>query len=249
MVQREIDMGTPSASLRGRVVFQTGEGGSPLLAELGKSAAMFRSFPATILSNNVGRYLLDRRLGSGWTRARWVASFFVGTSIFGMLALQGKQIFLGRDPRDMTDLKNWGAAIMQGGGLGIFGDFLFDQINRFGGGMAKTLAGPQVGLIDDTRKLTVENIIQAASGQDTNFAAELTNYVARYMPGSTTWYLRSAIERMIVDQIHEAVDPKAHKKFRNKKRYYERTYDQGSWWAPGKALPDRAPDFQAAIGR
>ena len=45
----------------------------------------------------------------------------------------------------MTEAKFWGAAIMQGGGLGIFGDFLGQDMSRSGSSLAATFAGAQFG--------------------------------------------------------------------------------------------------------
>ena len=84
----------------------------------------------------------------------------------------------GRDPRPMEGPEFWGAAFLQGGGLGIYGDFLFSDVNRFDRGLAETIAGPVVGFADDVRKLTIGNVTQAIKGEDTNAASEFINFAA-----------------------------------------------------------------------
>jgi hypothetical protein len=44
-------------------------------------------------------------------------------------------------------------------------------------------------------------------------------------------------------------DPKAHRKFRKQIRKKQKDYGQDFWWRPGKSSPNRAPDFDAAMGR
>ena len=42
----------------------------------------------------------------------------------------------------MTSPEFWGAALLQGGGLGIFGDFMVSSVSRGGRGIEETVAGP-----------------------------------------------------------------------------------------------------------
>ena len=44
-------------------------------------------------------------------------------------------------PRDPTDHKTIIGAMFQGGAAGIYGDFLFGRVNRFGGGFTETAIG------------------------------------------------------------------------------------------------------------
>ncbi|MDE8420560.1 hypothetical protein, partial [Klebsiella pneumoniae] len=48
----------------------------------------------------------------------------------------------GKRPTPTDAQAFWGAAVLQGGGFGIFGDFLQSSQNRFGGGFLGSLAGP-----------------------------------------------------------------------------------------------------------
>lgn len=161
----------------------------------------------------------------------------------GALALQLKEMSKGRDPRPMTSPEFWGSALMQSGGLGIFGDFLMSDHNRFDGGLAQTIAGPVVGLGEDILKLSIGNVQQAIEGEDTNFASDMVGFAGRYTPGSSLWYTRLALERNILQQLQQMADPKAARKFRNIERKYARDYNQSYWWRPGSAVPDRSVDL------
>ena len=54
--------------------------------------------------------------------------------LLGGLAVQLKEIAKGNDPRPMDSAEFWLAAVMQGGGLGIFGDFFSASTSRTGAG-------------------------------------------------------------------------------------------------------------------
>jgi len=169
-------------------------------------------------------------------------------TVMGALAIQIKQMSAGKDPQDMNSPSFWVRSIFQGGGLGIFGDFLNSTISRAGGGLETTLAGPVVGLVDDFLKLTVGNIGELAEGKDTNAGKELVRFIARYAPGSSLWYSRLAFERLVLDQLQLQIDPKARKRFRNKQRRIYKEYNQKYWWKPGKTTPSRPPNIGVAIG-
>ena len=74
-----------------------------------------------------------------------------GTTLMGYIVLQAKQIAAGKEPRKVDSVndayKILLASAMQGGGAGIYGDFLFGQANRYGGGTLETLAGPGLGTL------------------------------------------------------------------------------------------------------
>src|SRR6202000_989732 len=101
-----------------------------------------------------GRELEQIKSGRGDVVA--IAHLIAGTTLMGMLAMQAKQVIKGRTPRDPFS-GNWPpvwlAALQQGGGLGIYGDFLFGESNRFGGSPEETLLGPSFGTASDALEL------------------------------------------------------------------------------------------------
>jgi len=126
------------------------------------------------------------------------------------------------------------AAFAQGGGAGIFGDFLFSDVNRFGGGIASTLLGPTAEMADKTIGLTLGNAQQLAKGEDTNFSGETIKYVERYTP--SIWQI-NLIKSSIFNQMALAADPKMRKKFNRVMQKRRKDYDQEYWWKPGEAIP------------
>ena len=139
------------------------------------------------------------------------------STVLGAMAMALKDMAAGRDPRRWTDEETyldpdvWGAALLQAGGLGIYGDFLCANTNRFGGGLASTVAGPLVERVNTLRNFTVGNAQQLIQGKPTNFGEEGVKLLRQNTPGGTLWYLRLAYERMLLDQLQMMVDPDARK--------------------------------------
>ena len=246
MVETETNFAVPSSSLRGRVALTGDTQPGSIAGELTRSFAMYKNFGVTLVNTHLMRGLQQE---GATAKGRYMADLIISTTVMGALALQMKEMAKGRDPRPMDDNSFWIAAFFQGGGLGIFGDFLYSTENRFGGGLEQTVAGPVVGFVDDLGKLTVGNLIEAAKGEDTNVAREAIAFASRYTPGSSLWYTRLATERLIVDQLRLKADPKARSNMRRLESRYRREYGQRYWWRPGRTRPSRAPDFDNLMAR
>jgi hypothetical protein len=240
MVHTETNFAVPSASLRGRVALIGENKPGTLGGEILRSFAMYKNFSVTLMDTHLKRGM---KLRHGKGRAAFYADLFISTTIMGALALQLKEISKGRDPRPMNTPEFWGAALLQGGGLGIFGDFLASPQNRMDNGIAETIAGPVFGLGADVHSFAWTNIQRALKGEDTKIAADFVGLAARYTPGSSLWYLRLAMDRLVIEQLQRANDPDASARFRRKIRKYRKDYNQEYWWAPGQTAPDRAPDI------
>lgn len=242
MIQTETEFAVPSSSVRGRTMLVGESRPGTFIGEVARSFAMYKNFPVTLLNTHVMRAINQEGAAK---KGAYMADLIISTTLFGAMAMQLKEISKGRDPRTIATPEFWGAAMLQGGGLGILGDFLFNDVNRFGGGLEQTVAGPVVGFLDDTRRLTIGNLQELATGKDTNFMRELINYGGRYTPGASIWYLRLGLERLVLDQLQTWGDPEAKQKMRQLEAKYRRETGQRYWWAPGDVSPDRAPDFSA----
>ena len=215
------------------------------LGEVTRTVAMYKSFPVLMITKQLYRGAAQHGLGS---KMAYISQLSIGLMVMGAIALQAKELARGKNPRDMTEPKFWAAAHLQGGGLGIFGDFLHSEQSRFGSSFTKTLVGPGFGLLDDITKLTLGNIQQLLAGKDTNISADMIQFMRRYTPGTSVWYLRALYERTILDQLQKLLDPKAYKKFRNQMKRRERDYGQSYWWKPGAVVPESVPDLTEAVG-
>jgi hypothetical protein len=219
-----------------------------LIGEAARSVSFLKSFPTTYLFMIIGRAYREALTGNKNQAAAYATAIFVGGTLMGAVALQLKNLAHGRDLEDMTTVQFWLKAFAQAGGVGIWGDFVGSSINRFGGGIGETAAGPVFSKLTDLQNLTLGNAYELAQGKDTKFPRELV----RFMRGNTPllpFYLRTAYERMILDNILRALDPDADQVFRRQKQGLKtRNNGQEYLWPPGAAAP-RAPNFNKVLGK
>ena len=219
------------------------------MGEVARNTALFKSFPvAVIMTHLMGRGFLNAELGNAG-KIKYLGHMLAATTILGGLSIQMKDISKGRDPRNMRSAEFLGAAILQGGGIGILGDFLFSDVNRFGGGLANTIAGPVVGLGADLLKLTIGNLLELGSeGEAKSFGPELVRFLRAMTPGQNLWYTRLAIERLVWDEMLKATDPQYVQRFRRMERKARREFGADFFSRPGRGvIPQRPPDLSTAL--
>ena len=252
-ITSQTEFAVPSTDIFGRSLALATTKPGTIPGELARFGMQFKAFPVTILVTQVGRIVAEATQGRPRTALTYAASLFIGNTILGAMALQMKDASKGKDPRDMTDLKFWGAAMAQGGGIGIFGDFLFADQNRFGGGLGETVGGPGLGFFDDfILKYMVGNVQEVITGEDTDIGRETVDLFRRYTPGGSLWYVRLAFEREVLDQIQTIVDPNAAKSFRAKARSAQQ-FNTEYFFPPGSSVIGgqgsvRAPNIDNAFG-
>ena len=244
IIVRETQHAVPTSFARGREWVLQGTRPGTLPGEFMRSLGLFRSFALTNIGLNVAR-MWDPTLTRA-DRMRWGARLIIGSAIYGAIALQAKQVMWGRDPLDMTDPHFAWAAFAQGGGAGIMADLIMVGTTRRGHGWWAGVLGPQAATVAEVKQLTVDNLIQAIEGKDTGFLHEAQRTATGLIPGSTTWYARVALERMVFDEMARAIDPQAQRRFSRAERWWRRERGQRFWWGRGDTLPGRAPDMGAA---
>jgi hypothetical protein len=246
MVNTEMDYAipTPGAAERSLLLGQSKPG--TFVGEFVRSMAQYKTFPVTIMTTHLMRGVSAIQ---GGDHGRYLAGTVIGMTAMGALAMQMKDVAKGRDPRDMTDAKFWGAAFVQGGGAGILGDFLYSGLNRSDRSFYMTMVGgPTGGLVDDFMRLTGTNISQTLDGEDPYFGKELARFVKNNTPGSSLWYSRLVMDRMLWDQIQMMTDPNYAASFARMEQRQRKEYGQEFWWRPGRDEV-RAPDIGALFGQ
>lgn len=242
LINAETNFAVPSSSIRGRASLVGETQAGTFIGEVARSIALYKNFPVTLMNTHIMRTLSQQDLKA---KSSYAAGLLISTTLIGGLALQMKEMAKGRDPRPVTDKKFWGSALLQGGGLGIYGDFIFSDLNRFGNSFSQTLIGPVGEFIGDTLKLTAGNVQELLSGKDTNFTKEAVKFGTKYLPFQSLWYLRLALERLLLENLQKWADPRASQKMREIQTKYKKETGQDYWWEPGEMSPDRAPDASA----
>lgn len=246
VIEEQVELAIPSVSLAGRVALQGDALPGTFLGELVRSGVMFKSFVMSLMINQTRRFWAQP---TPMARALYAGKMMATMTLLGALAVQLKELSKGRDPRPMNSGTFWGAAVLQGGGLGIFGDFFAASTNRFGGGFAETLAGPVVGLAGDIARPIGSNVARVAQGEDILLGRDIANLVRYQTPVfSSVWYARKAWDALVADQLQLLLDAEADVQFRRAARRAERDLGTSLWWERGQAAPARAPDLSNALG-
>lgn len=212
-----------------------------------RGAAMFKSFGMSMVLTHGMRAMT----GPGNLAKRGLdlgLKLMVPMTIAGAVSLQAKSLLSGKDPRDMSDPAFWFDAFVTGGGSGIYGDLL--KIAETGGPQADLYAlitGPPGEIAKTGKELTYDQVFKLYNGDKTNFGATLAKFVKNNTPGSTLFYTRVAMDRLIFDQIQSWADPNYLGSFRRQEKRLRENTNQSFWWRPGKISPDRPPDFGAMV--
>ncbi len=160
--------------------------------------------------------------GKGWrTGLGYFAPLAIGLTLGGALYLQLKAALDGKKPESMDPRDNpgfWLKAGLQGGGFGLFGDFVKASENRFGQSPLEALAGPALNFVfgeGGVGQITVGNAMAFATGERTRFGRDLVRFARRYTPViASHWATRGAYNRLVLDNLQWLLDPEADKSFK-----------------------------------
>jgi hypothetical protein len=254
MILTETDFAVPSVTPRALAVMTGGTKPGEFWGEVARNTTLFKSFPVTLLMTHVNRMMFGNLTTA--EKGKYAANFVIGLTVMGALTEQSYQVLKGKDPMTMdasteAGRKFWFKALLRSGGLGIFGDFLFADVNRFGGGVGQTLLGPAMGQqLDAGVRLTLGNVQELIQeGEAKNAGRELLRFIELMTPGQSVWYTRLAFERLIVDEAQRLIDPKAERNWSQYESRMRRETGQRYWSRPGSGLGflERSPDLEQAF--
>ena len=231
-----------------RATMTQGARAGTLGGEIGRSLMLFKSFPVAMMLRNIDRIKSLGKEGAPIGRTAYSIALMTGLTLFGALSIELKDLASGKNPRDATTRKFWGAAAAQGGGAGIFGDILYTGMggnSRAGQPNWSSLAGPVFGTAIDAANVTLGNAGQAMAGKETHAGAELLRFARQNTPFLNLWYARAAIDHMGFNDLQEQLSPG----YLARQRAAARQMGVSSyWWQPDSAIPDQAPQLATAVG-
>jgi hypothetical protein len=225
---------TPGAEQRAFVA-RTGKAGS-WQREGAEFMAQFKMWPIAAMMQVLGReYYLST---SKFDYTQGMAMVLGMSMLGGYLRMSTADYAQGRPLRDPMDPKTLIAALAQGGGLGIWGDYVFGETNRLGGGVASTFLGPAVS--DVANIITTYQRFKDDLASDPDKALEhlwpeLARGAVRSVPFANLLYVKGALDYMLWYHLYEAASP----------GWWERTNrrlirEQGrpmTGYTPGGAIP------------
>lgn len=247
IVKDELNTAVITAGSRERATLGVGTTAGTLSGELIRSIVLFKSYPWTFMTR---QWELAQSIDGGANRAAYAASLIVSTWMTGILINWIYDLMNGRDPGAIDPAsaegrRNITAGLMRGGGLGFFGDFLFANADPGARSQSLTagLMGPVPSLIDDTQQLTLGNMNQEATGQDSNFGPEAVSYAQRNLTPNW-WYTRAITDRYIFNALQEELEP-GYNARRARRQFGARGTTH--WWPAEPGAPMREPDLSRAI--
>jgi hypothetical protein len=205
------------------------QAGTPL-GEALRLFFQFKSFGVAIFQRGLMReyhgYAHGKNGGRlGMENVQSLALMMAASTAFGYAAMSMKDMLRGKKPKPIDNHKTWMAAASQGGGFGIYGDFLFGESSRMGGGFLATLGGPTVGKADDLFRLW--NGLKA--GDDV--AAQAFRTVVNNTPYNNLFYTRMAADYLFLYEIQESLNPGY---LRRMERRVENEQGQQWWLRPSE---------------
>lgn len=234
MLSSEADFAVPSPGARERAILRQGYRPGTVAGEAIRFVTQFKSFGVTALTKVMGRQIY----GTGATKVTDIFRRGLGAnmglvntivmgSVMGFMIMQAKEVMKGREPRPV-DQKSIIAGMLQGGGLGIYGDFIFGEANRFGGGTLETLAGPGLGTASE-----VIDLLQMARAGDEDLRGDIVRLAKSNIPFANLFYVKGAMDYLIWFQLQEAINPGY---LRRMERRVKRENDQEFWLPPSKVV-------------
>ncbi|WP_284083978.1 hypothetical protein [Acinetobacter nosocomialis] len=242
----EQGMAVIEAGLRERTWMTVGAKGT-ITGEVFKGLTQFKSFSASFLMRQGSRMVAQEGLKG---KAAYGVPLFVTMTLLGGLVVQLRELLNGNDPQtiyDSNDPKKAGGFFMRslvaGGGLPVLGDILVAGTDTSGRDANSFVAGPLGSDFSAVLGLTVGNLTQYNEGKDTNFGNEAFKFVKGKIPAQNLWYTKAAINRMVFDEMQDAIAPGYREKALRKA---ERQQDRERFW--GDDINDiRAPNFERVV--
>lgn len=197
--------------------------------------AQFKTWPAALVTRALGREVYG---GQGVPGAvSGILHMALGALIVGYLVTAAKDYAKGRNPRDPRDPATWAAAEMQGGGLGIFGDYLFGQYDRMGHSLTESLAGPVVGAASDLFNLWNEAkgyaIGSLEGGKPKDVRPDALRFAENNLPFVNLFYVRLALDHLFLFQLQEAMSPGYLRRYEQR---IQKQNHQTFWLRPSAAV-------------
>lgn len=237
LIRDRVSYAVLEPNARSRAFLYQGKAAGTPLGEALRLVLQFKSFPTAFMQKLFGRELLGREsatytggllnalVSDRFGERSNFARMFLMMTLFGYGAMSAKQLIAGKTPHDPKDPKTWLAAAAQGGGLGIFGDFLFAEKSRVGSSFYSTLGGPTLSQMESLQNLYVS----VRDGADAK--AEALRMLINTTPGNNIFYVRPVFDYLVGYNLFEMLNPGYISRTR---RRIKRENGQTFWLEPKK---------------
>jgi hypothetical protein len=137
-----------------------------------------------------------------------ILNLTVGSMLTGYAIYSLKMLLKGQYPPPPS-VKSAMAGMMQGGGLGIMGDYLFGEYNRFGQSPTESILGPVMGQ-GFTTAIDLWNRIKTHADGDAHpkdIGPEAFKLLTDNLPFVNLFYTRQALNYLFLHSLQETLNP------------------------------------------
>lgn len=242
----EISYAVLEPDVKTRAVVNRGLKPGTVAGEFFRFAWQFKSFPVTyyqrIMKEGRWRHASKISRGNQTVMSRItddplaMIHFFLSTTVLGYVSMTAKDLSRGKEPRNPLKPETMIASMLQGGGLGLLGDFMFGEVNRFGNQHAANIVGPVIS--EATNFITIFSSLVRGDLEGAGETAITTTM--NNMPFVNLWYTRMALDYLIQYRLREYMSPGTLKRSERKmKEKFDQEYLKiGKFdFTPSKNIP------------
>lgn len=179
---------------------------NPILGQAMRMFMQFKTFPLTHIRRVYGREFQRNGLD-----VAGVVHLLAATTVLGYVAMSLKAMIVGKEPRNPADWRTVLAAMQQGGGAGIYGDFLFGEQSRMGNSFLETLAGPTFSDASKWAKTIYgarDTMLGSADApKGTTYLSNLVAQASGQIPGGNIFYANAALKYLLFYRLQEMINP------------------------------------------
>lgn len=170
--------------------------------------AQFKTWGVAAARQGLGREIYGGQGAAGAISG--ITQLALGAMTMGYLTMTLKDLAAGRNPRSPTDPKTFAAALIQGGGFGILGDYAFGEFNRFGGTPVEALAGPTAGTVGDILQMisTARGVVtRDPTARPQDLGPDALRLVKSNTPFINLFYTRRLLDYLLLHSAQESMNP------------------------------------------
>ena len=230
-ISESVDDGVMTPGIRTQSTLRFGQRPGSTLGIAISFITQFKAFPVGLYQRLVKRELFGKTADG--IEFLGLTQMMAGSVLFGYTALALKDLSRGRSIRkpetvkEMWDLTR--ASLLQGGGLGIYGDFLFGEMrSRYGQTPIATMLGPTAGVVDDIFDMYGKVLDGESAGSDA------FNTLINNTPAINLFYTRMITDYFILHNLREMANPGYLKRLEKR---IEKDQAQSYIIAPSRVIP------------
>lgn len=208
--------GTVTPGVRERaLIYRNTKPGDPLWM-ITRGLSQFKMWPLAAMNQIIGREigytfaLKGKNAGAYASIGKGLGALLALSTLGGAVRMAVNDAASGKPQRNYLEPNTLLAALAQGGGLGVFGDFVFGETNRMGAGIVSTAAGPIIA--DADRLLTMyhrwkDDVLHKTGKAWNHLWPDAARFGIGHIPYANLIYLKGALDYMLWYHVYEAGSP------------------------------------------